>query len=121
MDTSYDQQDVVREYELLSANRRPRISIFNSSYLIHSKEYAQGKKKKKYHHSDIQDFDIWNRLLKLYLQSLFGYSNFQTHLSYVVFEDFWMGMTLKGEVSIGGQRLQSIVVKNAVTIMWWLI
>ena len=33
MDTSYDQQDVVREYELLSANRRPRISIFNSSYL----------------------------------------------------------------------------------------
>ena len=46
MDTSYDQQDVVREYELLSANRRPRISIFNSSYLIHSKEYAQGKKKK---------------------------------------------------------------------------
>ena len=39
---------------------------------------------------------------------------YQTHLSHLVFEDFWMGMTLKGGVSIGGQRLQSIVFKNLV-------
>ena len=31
-----------------------------------------------------------------------------------------MGMTLKGEVSIGGQRLQSVLFKNLVTIRWWL-
>ena len=37
------------------------------------------------------------------------YSNYQIHISYLVFEDSWMGMTLKGEVSIGGRRLQSIV------------
>jgi len=31
-----------------------------------------------------------------------------------------MGMTLKCEVSIVGQRLQSIVFKSLVTMRWWL-
>ena len=33
MDTSYDQQEVDREYASLNSRRRSRISIFNSSYL----------------------------------------------------------------------------------------
>lgn len=33
MDTSYDQQEVDREYAALNARSKPRISIFNSSYL----------------------------------------------------------------------------------------